>query len=104
MDNVLRTQVVDGAVYFDLEQFLELMYQSAMNISVIATDTKDPALGIMNTGIVALCQSLDAVLTAKKDEHGLSDDRRCSTPGQHQRHKIMRERKLYWCSGLPERS
>lgn len=66
LSQAMRVAEINGKVYFDLEQLLEMMYE-VVNIShITATEAKDPALGIMTTGMQTLCQALDAVLTAQK--------------------------------------
>lgn len=101
LSKALKAEEVSGRIYVDLEQLLEMMYEASNNSSVAATEAKDPALGLMVMGMATLCNSLDAVLTAKKLEHGLTDQpHRCGSSEEHKRHMIMRQRKIYWCPGV----
>lgn len=101
LSQAMRIVEVDGRVYFDLEQLLEMMYEVVNNSSIVATEAKDPALGIMTAGMQTLCQALDAVLTAQKVALGLDDPvARCRLSKSHAEHKWMFARKAYKCLGV----
>jgi len=71
LSKALRTKEVDGRVYFDLEQLLEIMYTVCNETSVLATKMHDPALGTMTLGVAQMCKALDDVLTVHKAAYGL---------------------------------
>ncbi|WNN94779.1 hypothetical protein SEA_PHREDRICK_225 [Streptomyces phage Phredrick] len=82
LPKALRTKVVDGRVYFDLEQLLEIMYDVCNKTSVLATQLMDPALGTMTLGVANMCKALDDVLTVHKAAHGLLGQRDSSSGSQ----------------------
>jgi hypothetical protein len=67
----LRTRVIDGRVFVDLEQLVELIFDVSTQTSLVATNTSDPALGIMTLGVSHLGQALEGTLTLQKQAHGL---------------------------------
>lgn len=103
LSQALRTTVVDGRIYFDLEQMLDIMFKTANEASIMSTEMKDPALGIATLGMVNMCNALDAVLTVQKNAYGLQDrNRPCNVSKVHPRHRRMVGRQLYWCPGVAE--
>lgn len=75
LSKALRTKEIDGRVYFDLEQVLEIMYTVCNETSVLATKMHDPVLGTMTLGVANMCKSLDDVLTVHKAAYGLKGPR-----------------------------
>jgi hypothetical protein len=73
LPKALRTNVVDGRVYFDLEQLLEIMYDVCNKTAVLATELRDPALATMTLGVANMCKALDDVLTVHKAAQGHPD-------------------------------
>ncbi|AZU97265.1 hypothetical protein SEA_EMMA1919_223 [Streptomyces phage Emma1919] len=82
LPKALRTKVVDGRVYFDLEQLLEIMYDVCNKTSVLATELRDPALATMTLGVANMCKALDDVLTVQKAAHGLTGRRATDSGSQ----------------------
>ncbi|XAO35389.1 hypothetical protein SEA_FRANCOB_225 [Streptomyces phage Francob] len=82
LSKALRTEVVDGRVYFDLEQLLEIMYDVCNKTSVLATKMLDPALGTMTLGVAQMCKALDDVLTVQKAAYGLTGHRAADNGSQ----------------------
>ncbi|AXH68899.1 hypothetical protein SEA_COMRADE_217 [Streptomyces phage Comrade] len=72
LSKAMRTEVVDGRIYFDLEQLLGIMYDVCNKSAVMATDHQDPVLGTMTLGVANMCKALDDVLTLQKEAHGLT--------------------------------
>lgn len=73
LSKAIRTVEVDGKAYFDLEQLLEMMYEVVNTSFVAAAESKDPALGIMTTGMQSLCRALDGVLALHRTVRGPDD-------------------------------
>ena len=82
LSKALRTEIVDGRVYFDLEQLLEIMYDVCNKTSVLATKMLDPALGTMTLGVAQMCKALDDVLTVHKAAHGLTEQTKAARASQ----------------------
>lgn len=71
----LRTKVIDGRVFVDLEQLVELIFDVSTQTSLVATNTNDPALGIMTLGVSHIGQGLEGALTLQKKAYGLDGHR-----------------------------
>lgn len=103
LSQAVRTTIVDGRVYFDLEQMLDIMFDAANASSHVATVARDPALGVMTMGMVNMCRALEAVLTHHKEAGGLIDRKPlCSVQREHPSHNMMIGRKMVRCPGLAE--
>lgn len=101
VSKTLGTKVVDGRVYFDLEQLLSIMYDSCNEMAVLATETRDPVLGTMNLGVANMCKALDAVLSLKKEAYGIWDDPRpCGSSKPHTEHLRSVGSKMVRCPGV----
>lgn len=101
MAQALRSVEIDGRIFFDLEHFLEMMFEASNGMAVAATEARDPALGIMATGVAGMCNALEAVLTAKQISAGVgAQDKECSRSQKHTEHLWSLARKPYRCSGL----
>lgn len=99
----LRTEVIDGRVYVDLEQLAQLIFDTSNESTVVATRTKDPALGIMALGIAQLGKALDGALTLQQESHGLMEPpRQCGVSKPHPEHLRMQGRKKVRCPGVDE--
>ena len=102
LSGALDVREIDGKLFFDLEQLLDLMYRAANESSVASTKMRDPALGIMTIGMVGLCKALDDVLAAHQEQlEGKLQKRPCSLSVDHPTHRTMFARKVYQCPGLP---
>ncbi|UUG69513.1 hypothetical protein SEA_SHAM_212 [Streptomyces phage Sham] len=100
---VLETKVIDGKVFVDLEHLVQLIFDIANESSIAATQTRDPALGVMTVGVATLGQALDGALEARKDAAGLTDRYKpCSRSENHPGHNWMLGRKVYRCKGIDQ--
>jgi len=75
-NEALRTEVIDGKVYVDLDQLAQLIFDVSNESTVAATQMRDPALGIMALGVMTVGQALDGVLELQKEAHGLGAHRK----------------------------
>lgn len=67
----MKAENVNGKVYIDLELLLETMFEACNTGNQVATDSKDPVLGIMVTGMITLCKNLEEVLAAHQRAMGI---------------------------------
>ncbi|QWT30082.1 hypothetical protein SEA_TUNATARTARE_220 [Streptomyces phage TunaTartare] len=100
---VLETKVIDGKVFVDLEHLVQLIFDISNESSIAATQTRDPALGVMTVGVATLGQALDAALEARKEAAGLTDRyKACSRSEDHPAHNWILARKVYRCKGIDQ--
>lgn len=101
VSKALGTKLVDGRVYFDLEQLLAIMYDSVNAMAELATKTQDPVLGTMNLGVANMCKALDSALTLKKESYGIwGDPRPCGSSQPHTEHLRDVGSKIVRCPGV----
>lgn len=99
----LRTEVINGRVYVDLEQLTQMLFDVTNETTKEATKVRDPALGIMALGLSHFGKALDGTLTLQEEAHGLRDQpQRCGVSKPHPTHLIMRNRKTVRCPGVDE--
>jgi hypothetical protein len=103
LNEALRTEVIDGKVYVDLEQLVQLIFDVANESTIVATRTHDPGLGVLALGVSHLGQALDGLLETQKEAAGLRPDgEQCSRLESHRAHPFLKNRKKQWCSGVAE--
>ncbi|WMI33825.1 hypothetical protein SEA_PATELGO_223 [Streptomyces phage Patelgo] len=101
VSKVLGTKLVDGRVYFDLEQLLSIMYDSVNSMAELATKIHDPVLGTMNLGVANMCKALDSVLTLQKEAHGVWDQPKpCGGTQPHTEHLRSVGSRIVRCPGV----
>lgn len=99
----LRTKLVDGVVYVDLEQLTQLVFDVANETTITATQMRDPALGIMALGVTTIGKGMDEALTLHKEAHGLMDQPKpCSVSKPHPGHVRLLNRKPVRCPGVDD--
>jgi hypothetical protein len=99
----LKTEVIDGKVYVDLDQLVQLIFEVTNESTIVATQLRDPALGVMAAGVGAIGQALEGVLQLKKQAHGVYPrSQPCSVSKPHPEHSRMVSRKLVHCPGIAE--
>lgn len=97
----LRTKVIDGRIYVDMEQLVELIFDISNQSAVAATEMRDPALGVMTLGVAELGKALDGALEAKQGAAGLGPDSKdCSRSQRHPAHRWILGRQAYRCKGV----
>jgi hypothetical protein len=97
----LETKVIDGKVYVDLEHLVQLIFDISNESSVVATQLRDPALGIMTLGVSSIGKALDGALALQKESAGLGPQHEpCSRSDDHPAHNWMKQRKVYRCKGI----
>lgn len=102
-NEALRTEVIDGKVYVDLEQLVQLIFDVANESTIVATRTHDPGLGVITLGVAHLGKALDGLLEVQKEAAGLSPDgEQCSRSESHRAHSWLKNRKVRRCSGVAE--
>lgn len=101
VSKTLGTKLVDGRVYFDLEQLLGIMYDSVNSMAELSTKTRDPVLATMNLGVANMCKALDSVLTLQKEAHGVWDEPRpCGATEPHTEHLRSVGSRIVRCAGV----
>lgn len=102
LNNMLRTEIIDGRVYVDLEQLVQFIFDVSNESMVTATRTWDPALGAMTLGVSHVGKALEGVLTVQKEAAGLTDQGSpCGLSVPHAEHGWLKARKTQRCPGLP---
>lgn len=67
LNEALRTKVIDNAVYVDMDQLVQLIFDIANESALAASRLNDPGLGVMTLGVSHLGKALDAVLELQKE-------------------------------------
>lgn len=97
----LRTEVIDGKVYVDLEQLTQLIFDISNETTLVATETGDAALGVMSLGVTHIGSALDGALALHQKAAGLTDQPKpCSLTAPHTAHAWLKGRKSVRCDGV----
>lgn len=99
----LKTEVINGRVFIDLEQLVELIYNVSNETTIAATEVRDPALGVMAMGVGHIGKALDGSLELHKEAHGLQAPAKiCGRSEPHPEHHRMVQRKVVRCPGVAD--
>jgi hypothetical protein len=97
----MKTEVIDGRIYVDLEKLVELIFNVSNESTILATEMNEPALGVLALGVAHIGKALDSVLELQKEALGQTPKRyRCGLSKSHPEHSMMVGRKVVRCEGV----